>query len=264
MPVISICSPKGGVGKTTLASNLSYIFSQSGTKVMAVDMDPQNALRLYFGVSLADEGGFIASLDSQAPWLNSALNVGRNLYVLPFGKSTYEMRRNLDQIFINEPDYLKTSQSAIFNAPDLLVIIDFPPGYSEALKAAACITDLYVIPLNADAASVSLLSQIKDGDLFENGESANKYCIVLNQVDNRVKINREIQDFARSNFQDKLAGTVHLDTSVTEAAALQVPISGFNPSSAAAFDIGMLARRLGTMLGFTVNEDTMIISQGQD
>lgn len=52
MPVISVCSPKGGVGKTTVVANLAYAFSRAGTKVVVIDFDPQNALRLYFGMSL--------------------------------------------------------------------------------------------------------------------------------------------------------------------------------------------------------------------
>ena len=48
MPAISVCSPKGGVGKTTVVANLAYAFSRAGTKVVVIDFDPQNALRLYF------------------------------------------------------------------------------------------------------------------------------------------------------------------------------------------------------------------------
>ena len=44
MPVISVCSPKGGVGKTTVVANLAYAFSRAGTKVVVIDFDPQNVL----------------------------------------------------------------------------------------------------------------------------------------------------------------------------------------------------------------------------
>lgn len=48
MPLICVCSPKGGVGKTTLAANLAYSLARTGSKVLALDFDVQNALRLYF------------------------------------------------------------------------------------------------------------------------------------------------------------------------------------------------------------------------
>lgn len=60
MPLICVCSPKGGVGKTTLAANLTYALARSGSKVLAIDFDMQNALRLHFGVPLSDERGYVA------------------------------------------------------------------------------------------------------------------------------------------------------------------------------------------------------------
>jgi hypothetical protein len=48
MPLICVCSPKGGVGKTTLTANLAYALARSGSKVLALDFDVQNALRLHF------------------------------------------------------------------------------------------------------------------------------------------------------------------------------------------------------------------------
>jgi MinD-like ATPase involved in chromosome partitioning or flagellar assembly len=33
MPLICVCSPKGGVGKTTLAANLAYSLARTGSKV---------------------------------------------------------------------------------------------------------------------------------------------------------------------------------------------------------------------------------------
>ena len=45
MPLICVCSPKGGVGKRP-AANLAYSLARTGSKVLALDFDVQNALRL--------------------------------------------------------------------------------------------------------------------------------------------------------------------------------------------------------------------------
>ena len=39
MPLICVCSPKGGVGKTTLAANLAWALARAGSKVLALDFD---------------------------------------------------------------------------------------------------------------------------------------------------------------------------------------------------------------------------------
>ena len=48
MKVITVVSAKGGVGKTTLAANLASVIAARGRRVLALDLDPQNALRLHF------------------------------------------------------------------------------------------------------------------------------------------------------------------------------------------------------------------------
>ena len=258
MPVISICSPKGGVGKTTLAANLAYVFSRSGTRVAVVDFDPQNSLRLYFGLSLSDDRGFVTM--PQKDWASACVNVDKNLFVLPFGKSTKEQRTLLDEAMAQE-NYFKTIQGSLFANKDLLVIADFAPGYSQALESVSKVSDMQIVPLLADAASVSLFSQLLAGGLMDgviNG--GHGYHIVINQADNRIKLNREIQSFAEQNFKDNLLGTVHRDISVSEAAAQQIPVCDYNKNSAAAFDIDVIAKKTAAILGFDVKQGTMIIN----
>ena len=245
MPVISVCSPKGGVGKTTVVANLAYAFSRSGSKVVVVDFDPQNALRLYFGLSLNDERGIVTLPNKD--WISSCISVDKNLYMLPFGKSDKEQRAVFDEA-LKQDNYFKNVQSSLFDNPDVLVIADFAPGYTQALDSIASVSNLQVVPLLADAASVSLFSQLLSGGLMDGLVGGGLgYYIVLNQIDNRIKLNREVQNFALQNFKDNLLGMIHKDTNVTEAAGQQISVYDYNKNSAAAFDIEVIAKK-GTMV----------------
>lgn len=48
IPVIGFFNNKGGVGKTSLVYHLSWMFSDSGMKVLAADLDPQSNLTAAF------------------------------------------------------------------------------------------------------------------------------------------------------------------------------------------------------------------------
>lgn len=50
MPVVVIANPKGGVGKTTLASNVAGYFASQGHGVMLGDADRQQSSRLWLGL----------------------------------------------------------------------------------------------------------------------------------------------------------------------------------------------------------------------
>ena len=47
MPVIVVANPKGGVGKSTLSSNIAGYFARQGHAVMLGDVDRQQSSRLW-------------------------------------------------------------------------------------------------------------------------------------------------------------------------------------------------------------------------
>jgi chromosome partitioning protein len=50
MPVVVVANPKGGVGKSTLATNIAGYFASKGRSVMLGDADRQQSSRLWLGL----------------------------------------------------------------------------------------------------------------------------------------------------------------------------------------------------------------------
>ena len=48
MKTVTLFNNKGGVGKTTLAYHLAWMFREIGLNVLAVDLDPQSNLTTAF------------------------------------------------------------------------------------------------------------------------------------------------------------------------------------------------------------------------
>ncbi|KFK95604.1 MULTISPECIES: cellulose biosynthesis protein BcsQ [unclassified Serratia (in: enterobacteria)] len=255
MPLVCVCSPKGGVGKTTVAANLAYALARSGSKVLVVDFDSQNALRLHFGVPIADNRGFVAQSDTLSDWSQFILKAGPNLFVLPYGEVTEEERLIFEDNLMNEPMFIQRGLSAVLKVPDLVVIADMPPGRNAALKAIEAAADMRIVVLMADAASLSLLPLIEQHKFLNkpHNHSAEDYYVV-NQSDMRRTLSRDITHFFEQRLQNKLLGTIHRDECVAEANASQRAIMDISPVSAAAFDVDHISKKVAIILGLNVGD----------
>ena len=70
MPIILIANPKGGVGKTTTATNLAGFYASEGHRTMLGDLDRQQSALAWLGLRPAS----VATIES---WDRSDKHVAR-------------------------------------------------------------------------------------------------------------------------------------------------------------------------------------------
>lgn len=177
MKIISVINYKGGVGKTTLTSNLSAELANRGHKVLMIDLDPQTSLTFSFikpdewSKDFADDYtiknwfksnkkkivnfndliidlGLFKDKIGQLDLISSHLD----LINIDLELATQLSGANLTQAKAN---FLKVHRSLLKGIEQLdsdydFVIIDCPPNFNIVTKNAIVASDFILIPAKPD------------------------------------------------------------------------------------------------------------------
>ncbi|MFN4090732.1 MAG: cellulose biosynthesis protein BcsQ [Alphaproteobacteria bacterium] len=252
MPLISVASPKGGVGKTTLTANLGYELQRIGWQVLVVDFDSQNGLRLHYAMPLGDHRGLAVESVRNRPWEDLIFETASGVLLLPFGGIDNHAAQRLHTFVRGDPDWMRSRLEPFLAAPDVLVLVDLPPGRSVFLEQVSPLAEINLAVMLADATSVAILPKLETGEFFEDaggGWDTDRVHYVLNQVDIRRRLRRDVLTVLRGRLGERLAGVIYRDEAVQEAIGKQRLVADFAPDSKAAYDIAALARRLDDILG---------------
>ncbi len=248
MPLVLVSSPKGGVGKTSLAANLAVALARQQRAVTAVDFDPQNGLRFHFGIDRRPEAGLGACLASGADLSGAVLETGLGVRLIPHGTSDLAQQLAAEQRVTTED--LRARFQQLAPGPRDIVIADTPPGESRFLSALQPLADIMLVVFLADAGSMALLPAY-GGGLFLRPQRPGEARIfaLLNQVDPRRRLSREISEFVRERLFDRFIGTVHYDEAMAEALANGTTlIAGSTVPAGAAQDMLAVADRISALL----------------
>ncbi len=223
MPLIAFASPKGGVGKTTVAAHVAALLARRGHKVIAIDLDPQNALRLHLGVPLRDEHCFLSRLGARPAWRDALVEAEAGVRVLPHGPVDPGRTLELSQLLMTEPQLLAEPVREMLAVPDLIVVLDSPPGPNAGLAALTPWLDLMVILLLCDAGSAAIIPQVANSRFLGRGtlatRSADRAVVVLNQVEEEEPLSDAVFEMARAALGTRLIGAICRDSHLAEALA---------------------------------------------
>lgn len=163
MPIISICSNKGGVGKTTSVQNIGVYLAKKGYKVAMIDLDAQANLSIAqsntksFDLSTALEKGTILTIE------NFARTNVENLFILPNNKNVSSDAFIADDQIKKFLILKKIIPTKLFD----FIFIDTPPALEMPTFNALVASDYVLIPIKHDRFSAEGLNT-----LLENVESA--------------------------------------------------------------------------------------------
>ncbi len=241
---IAITSGKGGVGKSTISSNIAYVLAQSGLNVGIFDADIGLAnLDVMFNVKM--KKNILHVLKGEATVAEILIPITRNLILIP-GESGDEILKYSDIALFER--FMEEAQ--VLDKLDVM-IIDTGAGIGEHiqmfLKAA---DDVIVVTVPDPAAITDAYATIKTIALMRSDVG-----VIMNQVRNEkeaLAVFGKIKKVASANIKDtldlQLLGKIDSDIKVSTAVKQRALFCVSSPGSQAHKDIISIANNISKKL----------------
>jgi len=166
--VISVCSQKGGVGKTTTALALSASFVLAGKSTLVIDIDPNAHISAILSKDSAQYTKTSADLLMKKFYShNIIISQAMPVHYIPGGDGLVQYEKK-DPFF--KKSWYGRLRKKISRFDYDYIIIDTPTTIGSLLYTAVCASDLTVIPVQPE------LSSLKGLGLFlKTAKSLKKY-----------------------------------------------------------------------------------------
>lgn len=156
--VICMQMLKGGVGKTTTALNIGIRASMYGARVLMLDLDQQANLSFALGLEDEKQAVWADVLEGKCTAESIVKALTSHLHVIPSNLNNSILDKILMSAKRNTALGISQGLAPIAHNYDL-IIIDTAPNLSAINTAAACASDMVLLPVNPDKFSFDGLAK---------------------------------------------------------------------------------------------------------
>jgi flagellar biosynthesis protein FlhG len=236
--VIGVASGKGGVGKTTLSTNLAMALSQMGRQVLLLDADLGLAnAQLALGVRAEFNLSHVSAGVKRLPEI--MIPVRHGLHLIPGASGV----RSMAALSVDQTEALIHAFDQIESSPDCLVV-DVAAGISPGVLSFMGACTRRIVVVKDDPSSIADAYGIIK--VMHQDQGLRDIHLVCNQVQSEAhgqQLHQRLADVCRRFLGLDLPylGSVEADELVLEAHRKYQPVVEFAPGSAAARDYRRLA-----------------------
>lgn len=256
MKTICIANHKGGCAKTTTALNVTATLAATGSRVLAVDLDPQGNLSAALGADLEDvEQSHLTThrlmLDERGDFSTYLLAIRPRLSLLPACLDA-DAEALLDGQAVSRELLLKQKLAPAQAAFDYCVI-DTPPALRVPTLNALAMSNLTIVPIESSMFALLGLSQLlRTVAKVRRAHAPEMLVMALSTLYTaRQNLDKNIRAKVIEKFTEDFVfqTTIPRAVSVGEATATLQAIVETNPESAPSFAFRKLVAEIREVLG---------------